>query len=76
MDPIEATVQPPVGHVHRLLCIFIGAGVRRAFVKCHNDICANFTLNVHHTLRRKQMFSAIDMARKSSTLFGDFALIR
>ncbi len=64
-----------MGHVHAVLCVLIGGRIWGTFVEGHDDICANFALNVHDTFWGEQMFGSVDVAGEGGTFLGDLALI-
>ena len=51
------------------------AGVGRAFVERHHDICADGALDVDRLLGREEMLGAVDVGSEGDALFGDFPFI-
>ena len=72
----NATIQPAVCHVHRALCITVIARIRRAFIKSHDDIGTNGTLNFHYVLWSKHVKGAVDMRFEFYPFFLDFSVGR
>ena len=50
-----------MGQVHTFTHVLIGTWNRWAFIKSHNNISPNTSLNIHHILWTKQMLASIDM---------------
>src|SRR5580765_7780342 len=72
IHPLDATVQPAMCELHTFPCIVVIAGIRRAFIKSHDDIAANASLNVDHIFGSEFMPAAIDMTLKTAALFFYF----
>src|SRR5574344_926830 len=72
VEMLDAAVEPPVGESETLLGILVIAFARRTFVEGHHDVCSDDALGVHHILRSKYMFAAIDMRTELATLLREF----
>ena len=61
--------------VHGVFGIIIGTWIWRTFVKSHNDIRTDTSLNIHSPFWTKKMFGAVDMRFKGHAFLGDFAVV-
>src|SRR5690606_33601402 len=61
---LNATFQPSMGQMHGSLCVVIIAWVWGTFIKGHNDIGTDDTLNFHNVLRGEYMIGTINVRLK------------
>ena len=54
--------------------IVVLAGVRRTFIKSHNNIGADTALYIHYFFGGKEMPATIDMRLEKGALFGELAV--
>ena len=70
IKPLDASVEPAVGHVHTFLSVVVGAWVGRTFIERHYDICSDNPLHIHHIFRGKKVLRAIYMTLKLNPFLG------
>ena len=63
-----------MGELHGVCRVSVVAGIRGAFIQGHDDIRADFALNVNGALRGEDMAGAVDMGLEGDAFLLDFSL--
>lgn len=75
VEVIAAAPQPAVGHLHRVFGVAIVARVGRAFVKGHDDIAADGSLDIDRLFRREKVAGAVDVRLKGNAFLFDLPVV-
>ena len=75
VEMLAAALQPAMGHLHGVFGVAIIARVGRAFVKGHDDIAADGSLDIDGFFRREEVAGAVDMRLKGNALFFDLPVV-
>ena len=73
IEPLNASVQPPLGKPQTLLGICVVALARRALVKSHHDVGPDDTLGIHDILGSEEVLRAIYVRPELAALFTQLA---
>src|SRR5205085_3049312 len=76
IEAIETPVKPAMCELHAFFSISIFTGMRWTFIECHDNIAANYPLDVRYIFRSKQMFTAIYMRLKDHSFLIYLPVIR
>ena len=74
-EPVHGAAGPFERQVQRVRGLLDGARVRRAFVKSHDDVGADFALGQHHGFGRELVAAAVQQALKFHAVFSNVAKI-
>ena len=71
LHTLDAATQPSFGQGKRFLRIVEVGIPRTTFIKSHDDVRTDDTLNIHHALRSEEVLRAIDMRAEGDSFLGD-----
>src|SRR5689334_16689559 len=70
-----AAFQPAMRHLHALLCMTMINGMFRAFIKCHDNVSANDSLNLHGIFGGKKMFRSVNVRSERNSILLYFSCL-
>src|SRR5450755_814932 len=75
LEIILAARSPAQSQLHRCAGTRSIGWILRAFIECHNDVCAESDLNLHRLFRTEKVGRSIEVRPEGDAFFANFAKI-